>query len=578
MSNDDDIRIRPGRIRPTRSPPSKRFVAQALKAAEKAGGMSRRRAPSGTGGSAFGRGRSAALRAGNGVGRHTRNVTVKARIVRQRGVRGKLAAHLLYLRRDGVTRDGSPGQLFDAVNDDANHDAFAERCHDDRHHFRFIVSPEDAPELSDLRGFTRDLMATAEKDLGTMLDWVGVDHWNTEHPHIHVLVRGKAKQGDDLVISRDYIGHGLRARARERATLELGPRSELEIARSCEREVEAERWTGLDRTLSREATDGRIDLRPRFGEGTDADRNRQIARMRKLERLGIAQPTGPGQWHLPDTAKPRLDKLQMRGDIVKRLHNAMTKTGTERSAANFVLDGAREQSPILGRLAARGLDNELTGSAFVVIDGVDGRAHHVRLPDLESASDAPVGGIVEARWTRAAKGYKSRLLIAVRSDLGLDRQVSADGATWLDGQLVSRSPASRSANGFGAEVSDAMQRRADYLVETGLAERRNGRLFFSRNMLASLRKRELDGVARSIAAETGLAHNLVAEGETVSGTVRRRLALASGRFAVIDNGMGFQLVPWADPLEKRRGQHISGIVRSGGGIDWNLGRKRGLSI
>ena len=88
-------------------------------------------------------------------------------------------------------------------------------------------------------------MDQASRDLGTRLDWVAVDHWNTEHPHIHILVRGRADDGSDLVISRDYIGSGLRARAGELVTRELGPRSELEVRRGLEAEVTAERWTRL---------------------------------------------------------------------------------------------------------------------------------------------------------------------------------------------------------------------------------------------------------------------------------------------------------------------------------------------
>ena len=145
-----------------------------------------------------------------------------------------------------------------------DHRAFAERCESDRHHFRFIVSPDDATELSDLKAFTRDLMAQAQRDLGTKLDWVAVDHWNTEHPHVHVIIRGRADDGQDLVISRDYIREGMRARAEGLVTRELGPRSEQEIRRSLEEEIEAERWTRLDNVLAREARRnvGIIDLRP----------------------------------------------------------------------------------------------------------------------------------------------------------------------------------------------------------------------------------------------------------------------------------------------------------------------------
>ena len=135
-----------------------------------------------------------------------------ARIVRHRGGRFRsapLSKHLAYLKRDGVTRDGADARMFDAASDDADTKAFAERCEEDRHHFRFTVSPEDADQLADLRAFTRELMGDAERDLGTGLDWVAVDHWNTDNPHVHVLVRGRADDGHDLVISRDYISKWL---------------------------------------------------------------------------------------------------------------------------------------------------------------------------------------------------------------------------------------------------------------------------------------------------------------------------------------------------------------------------------
>jgi hypothetical protein len=62
------------------------------------------------------------------------------------------------------------------------------------------------------------------------------------------------------------------------------------------------------------------------------------------------------------------------------------------------------------------------------------------------------------------------------------------------------------------------------------------------------------------------------------GTYRQRLTLASGRFAMIDDGLGFQLVPWTLTLEKKLGQHVSGTAKDDGGIEWSLGRKRGLGL
>ncbi len=503
---------------------------------------------------------------------------VKARVVRQMRSPGALRAHIGYLKRDGVTRDGSPGKLFDAAGDDSDGRDFAERCEGDRHHFRFIVSPDDAGELSSLRSFTRELMDQAARDLGTRLDWVAVDHWNTEHPHIHILVRGRADDGSDLVISRDYIGSGLRARASEFVTRELGPRSELEVRRVLEAEVTAERWTRLDRVLAREAgrAEGVVDLRPERDAGGDPFREVRIGRMRTLERLGLAEPAGRARWVLAPDTEQRLRALGERGDIIKRLHKALAKDGATRALSSWALEGERHGEPVIGRLIARGLDDELRGSAFAVVDGIDGRVHHLKLPDIDMAGDGPIGGIVELRRFEDAKG-RQRIALAVRSDLSLDQQVTAEGATWLDRRLVAREGVELSRGGFGAEVRAALDRRIDKLAEQGLARRDGDKVTFGRNLVSTLRNRELDAVGRRLAAETGQAHLPAEAGDHVSGVYRRRLSLASGRFAMIDAGLGFQLVPWIPSLERELGRQVNGIAGPGG-VDWSFGRKRDLSL
>ena len=575
MSGNDDFRVRPGRIRSTRGPRTKPFLAQALQAAQKAGCLSR---GSGSSSIRFGRGRAASLAASRMLQARGRGAMVKARVVRQMRSPGALRAHIGYLKRDGVTRDGSPGKLFDAAGDDADGRDFAERCEGDRHHFRFIVSPDDAGELSSLRSFTRELMDQAARDLGTRLDWVAVDHWNTEHPHIHILVRGRADDGSDLVISRDYIGSGLRARASELVTRELGPRSELEVRRGLEAEVTAERWTRLDRSLAREAgrAEGVVDLRPEHDAAGDPMREVRIGRMRTLERLGLAEPAGPGRWVLATDSEQRLRALGERGDIIKRLHKTLAKDGIARAPSSWALEGESHGEPIVGRLMARGLDDELRGTAFAVVDGIDGRVHHLKFPDIDMAGDGPIGGVVELRRFDDAKG-RQRIALAVRSDLSLDQQVTAEGATWLDRRLVARDTAELSRAGFGSEVRAALDRRIDTLAEQGLARRDGDKVTIGRNLIGTLRNQELDLVGRRLASETGLAHLPAETGEHVSGVYRRRLSLASGRFAMIDNGLSFQLVPWIPSLERELGRQVNGIAGPGG-VDWNFGRKRDLSL
>ncbi len=582
-TRDDDFNPRPGRIRPghrgARRP--KGFVAEVMRAAKKAG----HRGPAfkGSGGSAgrstFGRGRRAALSLASRPS--GRRVVVMARVVRGHGGglrSAPLSKHVAYLKRDGVSRDGADARMFDAASDDADAKALAERCEEDRHHFRFTVSPEDAAQMADLRAFARELMADAERDLGTRLDWVAVDHWNTDNPHIHVLIRGRADDGQDLVISRDYISNGFRARGAERVTLELGPRSEQEIRAGLESQVGAERWTSLDRSLREIADEGGgvADLRP-GGAGEDPELRRlMIGRAARLERLGLAEQVGPAQWTLKPGLEPALRDLGIRGDIIKTMHRAIGRVDREPDVAGFALHGDQPAGPVIGRLVERGLHDELKGTAYAVIDGVDGRTHHLVFPNLEVTGDARPGAIVEARAYDDADGRK-RLSLATRSDLTVEAQVSSSGATWLDRQLLAREPMLGSA-GFGAEVRDAMDRRIDHLAEHGLARRQGQRVVFARDLLDTLRRRELDAAAASLSAETGLAYRPSAEGETVAGVYRQRVTLASSRFAMIDDGMGFQLVPWRPALEQQLGRYVSGAIAPGGGVDWNFGRKRGIGL
>ena len=579
MSGDDEINIRPSRIRSKTPVRGKSFVARVLAATQKAGGLHRAGAR-GKGRGGFGRGRAASLGALRGLTSKSRGAVVKTRVVRHGPKAAPLAAHLSYLRRDGVTRDGAPGKMFDAAGDAADARAFAERCQGDRHHFRFIVSPDDAMQLSDLRAFTRDLMAQASRDLGTKIDWVAIDHWNTEHPHIHVLARGRADDGADLVISRDYISRGFRARAAQLVNLELGPRSEQEILRGLERQIDADRWTPLDQALAREAArhDGIVDLRPGVDQAMDVERTMLVARARKLERLGLAAPLGPGQWIIAEEAEGVLRALGERGDIIKRIHRGLFERGVERAATEFVLDAETRGDPIVGRLLSRGLDDELKGSAFAIIDGIDGRAHHVRLKDLVATADASPGAVVEVRRLPPRDGGSSRLVLAVRSDLSIEDQIHAPGATWLDRRLVAKEQIALSEAGFGRETRDAMEARAEHLVAEGLARRQGQRFIFASDLLNTLRQRELASAGAKLAAESGLPHQIVSEGESVAGVYRQRLNLASGRFAMIDDGLGFSLVPWSPSLERELGKHVSGVMSPGGGIEWSFGRKRGIGL
>ena len=580
--SDDDFEIRPGRIRNRNSGQSKdrTLKAQLRALANRSGHGGRASAPrSRRGTGRLARGRIASLRATSRASQ--RRVIVKARIVRHQGFRftaAPLAQHLTYLKRDGVTRDGKDAELFGSGDGPINGGAFAERCADDRHHFRFIVSPEDASELADVRTFTRELMTDMEKDLGTGLDWVAVDHWNTDNPHVHILVRGKADDGRDLVIDRSYISEGMRARAEQRVTMELGARSEQDIDRTLGREVEVDRWTSLDRRLRSigDELGGVVDLRPdpyRIGNPTN---QHLIGRATKLERMGLADKISPGCWRLKPGLEQSLRDLGTRGDIIKTMHRAMTGQGLTAEPSRFAMYDGATPEPVIGRLVERGLHNELTGQAYAVVDGADGRVHHLKFSDIDMTGDAAPGGIVELRVWPDRRGREQSSLWT-HSDLDLAGQERARGSTWLDKQLIASEPLTLGA-GFGSEIEAAKTRRLEYLESEGLAQRRGDRFVLSRNLLGTLRERDLADAGASLSREHNLPYRQGRPHGDVSGVYRGRVQLASGRFAMIDDGLGFSLVPWSKQLDRHLGQYVSGTNRSGGGIEWTLGRSRSIEI
>ena len=603
-------------------------------------------------GSRLGRGHVAARFAGRGLGANARRLTIKARLVNlaQAGPRST-AAHLRYIEREGVDRQGGPGHAYGPTTDAADLEVFKERGADDRHQFRFIVSPEDAEQLDDLRTYTRHLMARMEADLGTRLEWVAVDHWNTDNPHTHVVLRGKDDTGKDLIISRDYIAEGMRRRASELATEWLGPRTELEMQQAMLREVEQERWTGLDRTLQREAGDDGLVHIERFAEPR-LQRQRQmlIGRLQRLQRMGLVSEQQPGVWAVHAEAEPALRAMGERGDIIRTMQRAMS--GKQRELVVFQPGEAGRA--IVGRVAGKGLADELYDKGYLIVDGTDGKAHYVALPPRSELEQYPTGAVIEVKraanvrvadrniaalsvggvyrtdhhlalaqgqatpdrdprevvaahvrrlealrragivereaegvWrvpddlTEQGRQYDAQRLgggvaVELKSHLPIERQARVVGATWLDQQLIGGGKGLGDL-GFGAEVKDALRQRADFLTEQGLAEQRGQRVVLARNLLATLRGRELVQAAKDIAAESGLAHRPLTDGQRVVGIYRRSVVLASGRYAMLDDGMGFSLVPWKPVIEHRLGQQLAANVR-GGAVSWELGRQRGPAV
>jgi len=205
--------------------------------------------------------------------------------------------------------------------DDADGSAFLDRSEKDPHQFRFVVSADEGTRLADLKPFIRDLLSQMERDLNTRLDWVAVDHFNTGHPHTHIVIRGRDMNGEELVMARDYISHAVRGRAQALITLELGPETEVERVQKLFNEVGQERLTRLDRSLIARAKDG-ILVVSAAEEANPMQQTLRVGRLKTLERLGLAKERQQSVWALDRGAEGKLRQLGDRADKLKMMQRA----------------------------------------------------------------------------------------------------------------------------------------------------------------------------------------------------------------------------------------------------------------
>lgn len=567
-----------GKIGHKKSARPKPFVRQVLNVAYKSGFKAKR--TSSFTGQRIGRGAAWGTLASAGLMRGgTRRAVIKVRIAKlQAGNLAAPRAHMRYIQRDGVDRSGEPGKLYGAGSDEVDGGEFIERCDGDRHQFRIIVSPDDGDQLLDLKPFVRDLMQQMERDLETKLDWVAVDHHNTGHPHAHVVIRGKDDQGHDLIIARDYVTHGIRQRAGELLTLELGLEDEFEQQLKLAREVEADRFTRLDRSILKQVNQGYLAISSLPLQEPEAH-TAQMRRLRHLSDLGLAVERQTGVWQIDPALEQKLRSLGKHNDIIATMHVAMKQAGLDSPAVNLAIFRAEDGSKsLLGKVAALGLTDEISDKHYVVVDGVDGRVHYADIGRVRPEALPERGMIVSIEAARPQDDAKLHNRLRIQSYISFEKLAEAEGVTWLDKELLAKSPTPMADQGFSAEVKTALNRRRQWLISQGLGQLDGQGLFQPKpKLFDTLRRREYEHATQVLSKELGMPHDSLMEGEQISGTYTKSVNLASGKYAIIQKALEFTLVPWRPDMEPKRGKEITGTA-SAHGIQWEWGPRRGLGI
>ena len=306
--------------------------------------------------------------------------------------RGQWRAHGRYLVRESVAFDGgSRGIGFDEKGEAADIPQRLEswqRAHDERI-WKIIISPEFG-DRADLKKLTRDLLLAMAKDLATPLEWAAVAHYNTEHPHIHVAIRGVRADGSPLRMSRDYIREAIRESAQNLCTRQLGYRSELDAMDSRRSEVQQHRYTSLDAAIKRDgmSTEDRtfltVPMDPTQGsEYSRLLKQHMTERLLVLKTMGLAEHSGPNLWRVRADFEEVLRAMQRTADRQKTLaaHGALMSDERLR----VVVTDLRDLTTLEGRILVHG-EEESSGRTYLMLEGTDARVHyHYYTPEMEAA-------------------------------------------------------------------------------------------------------------------------------------------------------------------------------------------------
>jgi hypothetical protein len=587
-----------------------------------------------------------------------RRVVVKARYAMHSASKGApLRAHLSYLARDGkaagrgepglersvdyLQRTDTPGNerfaFYDRSELAVDGKAVTAGWAEDSRHFRLIISAEDGEGLGDLKPFVREVMSGLERQLGTKLEWLAVDHWDTDNPHTHVLIRGRRADGQDLFIPSRLISSGIREHAQEVVTRLLGPRLESDLWRDHWREVSRMTVTPLDREL----------IASLDGEGiVHVYQPHLIARLERLEAWDLAERARDG-WRISDNLIGELRSIDE--------HQAIERAvSTHRRPGELLpLLAAAPEEAIEGQLVHYGPADDMGDIFLAVIETGRGELRYARIAreadqltldgvvsgsivTLEPNVPAPkpadhaiaaiaekTGGLYSAehhRWasyrvsdslieanirrleamrrmsliSRDANGvflvghdhlaramlFDERLsrrypmIAGVASYWTLEEQVTAIGPTRLDRVLAGEVAQPEGEGAFARQYASALQQRRLFLIEQGWLGRDQSVL--PQSTLSWLATNEVRAAADDLRAEIGKPV-LTVRLNQIQGVYARRIDLAQGRMALIDAGRHAVLVDWRPVLERFGGRQVEGVLR-GRGISWSLQRGRGIDL
>ena len=462
-------------------------------------------------------------------------VVVKSRVVAVKG-NGKelIKKHINYITRSGVEKDGSPAipynEKIDMSKDDLN--SFADKCRHDRHTFRLIISPDNAEYLQ-LKEYTREVIDRMEKDMNTRLQWVAVNHYNTDNPHTHLFIRGVNDKGNDLYIKKDYISNGIRVRCQEISTSYLGHRTALDIEEQIEKDIHKERFTDLDRKIIKSSQESVVDLsRTPDNQQAKSQRNAMQQRLTYLNKLGLASEKEPGKWQLHSEAEKTLKDLGQRGDIIKTMHASMRRENVIPECV--IYSKSKDSQQLKGVVIGKGFADELSGDTYLIVKATDNKAYYIPLSNKseKEGQEAEIGSLVSA----SNKG--NSIKVHTHSRLSIDEQIIATGPTYLDREIAKQGlgkPADKVLSAVENDIGKAKEERFKVLQGRGLTNTPEaGKPALKYDAFDRLEQAQHDKTYR-VFKEKGYSKASIPAGKEFSGHVVKIENMSDGTYAVLAN-------------------------------------------
>jgi hypothetical protein len=288
-------------------------------------------------------------------------------------IAGQWAAHGRYISRASAAGENLQSPGFGSTGSDIDIPKVLgtwQKAGDPRL-FKLIISPEFGERL-DLETHTRNLMERMERDLGTKLEWIAIIHRNTEHPHVHVALRGIDERGMALRLPREYIKNGIRQHAEELATKQLGYRTQLDAEEAHRREVHHARFTSLDRAIRKAG-----QLSPEGAAITIVRDLRSVYAKRRLivlQEMGLAEQVAGEKWRVNANFEHILREMQKVADRQKAL--AAHRTLISDPNLPFQVTDLRNIDQLRGRVLGHG-EEESTGRTYMLLESDDQKVHFI---------------------------------------------------------------------------------------------------------------------------------------------------------------------------------------------------------